>query len=526
MLVRRLRSAISGGDRLQSIGTSATLAGPGTRAEQRREVTALATRLFGVPIPADNIVGESLQRATIGELDVARLTARLEAAPPTGWNALRRDDLAIWIEQTFGLHEDDEGRLARQAPTRLRDAAVKLAALTSSDPAVCEQAIRDTLLAGSRTRDADGRALFAFKLHQFIGKGDTAYVTLTRPAERYLTTRYQRSAPIDPPGQPLFPLAFCRECGQEFLVVNREQRGQVFTPRVLNGAAGEPAEATGLLLLCDSDWPAQDDPELQELVPEDWVIESGGHRALDPARRPRLPVGLRVDSFGTVTDSGVPAAFFETLHFCPACKTSYESTSQSEFSRVASLGTEGRASAVSVLSQAVVRTLRSADLDDEARKYLAFSDNRQDASLQAGHFNDFVLVGLIRSALFAAVSRQQQRWPDEPLTDDDLARRVVECLDVQLAHYAANPDVEYDAERRVNKALRDSVAYRVWADLRRGWKITMPNLEQTGQLALTYAGLDRLAADDAKWAEAGQPLAGAAGRPAIASRPDDRVARR
>jgi len=38
MLVRRLRSAVRGGDQLQCIGTSATLAGPGTRAEQRVEV--------------------------------------------------------------------------------------------------------------------------------------------------------------------------------------------------------------------------------------------------------------------------------------------------------------------------------------------------------------------------------------------------------------------------------------------------------------------------------------------------------
>ena len=71
---------------------------------------------------------------------------------------------------------------------------------------------------------------------------------------------------------------------------------------------------------------------------------------------------------------------------------------------MASLGTEGRASAVTVLSQAVVRTLREADdLDPEARKFLAFSDNRQDASLQAGHFNDFVLVGLVRSARLPGV---------------------------------------------------------------------------------------------------------------------------
>ncbi|MGD9525257.1 MAG: DEAD/DEAH box helicase [Dehalococcoidia bacterium] len=509
MLIRRLRGAVAGGENLQCVGTSATLAGPGRRAEQRAEVAALASRLFGTEVSPDDVVGETLQRATVAEPDPARLKERLTSPPPATWDELRRDDLAIWIEQTFGLCRDDEGALARQAPTRLRTAAADLAATTGEDAETCKGAIRETLLAGSRARDAGGRALFAFKLHQFIGKGDTAYVTLARPGERYVTTRYQRSAPVEPAGQPLFPLAFCRECGQDFLVVNREQGGEVFTPRVLNSGIGEPVEATGLLMLLDDDWPDRDGPELQALVPEDWVIESGGHCELDKGRRTRLPEGLRVDPFGTVGAEGLPVAFFETLHFCPACKTSYESPSQSEFSRVASLGTEGRASAVSVLSQAVVRTLRGADLDDEARKFLAFSDNRQDASLQAGHFNDFVLVGLIRSALYAAVAEQERRRPDEPLTDDDLGRRVVECLNVDLQHYAANPDVEYEAERRVRKALRESVAYRVWADLRRGWKITMPNLEQTGQLRLTYAGLDRLAADDAKWADAGQPLAGA-----------------
>ena len=33
------------------------------------------------------------------------------------------------------------------------------------------------------------------------------------------------------------------------------------------------------------------------------------------------------------------------------------------------------------------------------RKLLSFTDNRQDASLQAGHFNDFIQVALIRAAL-------------------------------------------------------------------------------------------------------------------------------
>jgi len=81
---------------------------------------------------------------------------------------------------------------------------------------------------------------------------------------------------------------------------------------------------------------------------------------------------------------------------------------------------------------------------------------------------------------------------------------------VTLADYARNPDVEYAAKDKTVRALRESVAYRC-GDLRRGWRITMPNLEQTGQLLLSYAGIEELAADESKWTGFGEPLAGATG---------------
>ncbi len=43
-----------------------------------------------------------------------------------------------------------------------------------------------------------------------------------------------------------------------------------------------------------------------------------------------------------------------------------------------------------------------ADLPPEARKLLTFVDNRQDASLQAGHLNDFVQVVRLRGAVYQA----------------------------------------------------------------------------------------------------------------------------
>ena len=102
MLVRRLRAAI-GSTKLQCVGTSATLAGPGTRAEQRAEVAGLASRLFGTAIPVQNIVGETLRRATVGDMDLQRLQARVATSPPATHAALQSDDLAIWIEQHVRL---------------------------------------------------------------------------------------------------------------------------------------------------------------------------------------------------------------------------------------------------------------------------------------------------------------------------------------------------------------------------------------------------------------------------------------
>ena len=93
----------------------------------------------------------------------------------------------------------------------------------------------------------------------------------------------------------------------------------------------------------------------------------------------------------------------------------------------------------------MVRTLRAqTEFDDDARKFLAFTDNRQDASLQAGHFNDFVLVGLVRSALYRAAKSRQDRNPDEPLTDDDLGIEALKALGGDLTHFAREPESAHE----------------------------------------------------------------------------------
>ena len=89
LLVRRVRDATNATN-LRCVGTSATLAGPGTFAEQRAEVARVATRLFGAAVDPGNVIGETLRPAT-DEVDVtdAGFSMRLQrgsrsrAAPST-----------------------------------------------------------------------------------------------------------------------------------------------------------------------------------------------------------------------------------------------------------------------------------------------------------------------------------------------------------------------------------------------------------------------------------------------------------
>ncbi|HCK78484.1 MAG TPA: DEAD/DEAH box helicase, partial [Actinobacteria bacterium] len=515
LLVRRLTNAVKRD--IQCVGTSATLAGSGlTRAEQREEVAELAARIFGTPFAADNIIGERLVRATQGDIDMKAVSGRLTSPAPTSLEDMRRDPVAVWIETCMGLTQDDEGNLARQAPVRLPDAAKNLAedlkgAGLPADADLCEQVLRDTLLvAGTMSIDST-RSFFPFKLHQFIGRGDTVYVTLQPTDERYITTVYQRSEPGSGDHRPLFPLVFCRECGQDYLSAWRLPDG-VFAPRVLttSSAPPEPGAKAALLLTLSEEWPRLDEPEkLQRVTPPEWWEEDDdGQFTFDhKSKASRLPEAMTLDAFGIPgadADEGTHVAAFSTLHFCPnpECLTAWESTQVSEFARVSTLGTEGRASAITVLSQSIVRALQELeDVAPEERKFLAFSDNRQDASLQAGHFNDFVLVGLLRSALLGAVREQEHAQPGSVIRAKDIVERVVLSLGLDFADYAKNPTAKYEPKRLAEEALYDVVSYRLWADLDRGWRITMPNLEQTGQVRVGYASIDELAHDEDFWAK-------------------------
>src|SRR6266511_6251729 len=276
-----------GSPSVQCVGTSATLAGPGTADQQRAEVAAVATKLFGASVAPQQVIGETLQRATRVDGDVDRTALRAAIERGTSAEDLRDDPLAAWVETTFGVATVGD-RLARRPPTTLRAAGQQLAAETGLDEECCIAALRRMLLAGAGQRDEYGRALFAFRLHQFIGKGDTVYVSLEPEDIRHVTTQYQLTVPHRPDAL-LVPLAFCRECGQEYLAVARTGGG--FRARPEHDSSGGDDDLAGYLYVDTADpWP-RGHGGLAERLPDSWLIGPEGEQRVDPNRERLLQIG-------------------------------------------------------------------------------------------------------------------------------------------------------------------------------------------------------------------------------------------
>lgn len=510
MLVRRVRERLSA-DRLQCVGTSATLATEGTYDEQRAEIARVGTQLFGAPVDPNYIIGETLQRTT-PEFDADdpafiqalrdNISFYTSAKPPTGYKDFTSQPLSQWIESAFGVtYDPDSQRLVRSKPRSITGpagAARELSQLTGHDEALCAAIIKKWLLAGyeCEPNPDTGMAPFAFRLHQFISPGDTVYATIEAETARYLTLSGQRYVPGSRE-KILYPLVFCRECGQEYYVVRLTETddGIQVEPRDFRDRLDDDEGEAGYLYLSSRrPWP-DDYDELLDRIPEDWIEEHNGEVRIRSNRRRQLPQHLNLGTNGHSHPKGQPCVFVQSpFLFCLNCGVTY-SPRQGDYGKLAALSSEGRSSATTILSLSAILSLKESDLDQRAQKLLSFTDNRQDASLQAGHFNDFVEVGLLRGAIYRAAL---DAGP-EGLRHETIAQKVFDALHLPFEAYASEPNARFQAKQETDYALRTVLGYRIYRDLRRGWRITSPNLEQCGLLEIDYLSLDELCAAEDVW---------------------------
>jgi len=506
MLVRRVRNRTS--PDLLCVGTSATMTTEGSAAERNLAVARVASRLFGALVRPENVVTETLRRVTAddGLTDRASLAAAIAAGVPTvpDHAALRRHPIAVWAETALGLQREDDkpdGRWVRtNRPKTVAEAADLLNEASGRPATECLGYLRGFLLLAYAAHDPEGRPLFAFRLHQFISGAGDVFSTLEMPGTRYLTLNGQLFRPGER-DKPLFPLVFCRGCGQEYHPVwatIADRQAVRIESRELNEKTSEEDGTVHGYFMPDPG--GEFDANDADRYPDEWLepVADGSQRLRQNFRQYR-PMPFCVGTSGRSDTAGVPGWVIpRSFRFClnRDCDVVFDGSARSETTKLGSLSSEGRSSATTVLTIAAMRhLLRDETLPRSAKKLLGFTDNRQDASLQAGHLNDFVMILLLRGALLAALRNQD----DGVLNDDTLTHRVLEHLRLSPFDYASSPEAKGGKAEGAKRALRDVLGYRMYFDLRRGWRFTHPNLEQLGYLKIAYSSLNECAADQAEW---------------------------
>ncbi len=507
MLVRRLRERLQA-HKLVCIGTSATMSSTGTQADRNKTVAEVASKLFGTTITEHDVIGETLDRVTNQAKSVDAVKPYLKSALSQAsfswpsYAAFQDDPLSIWVELNLGIELPELEAPRRAKPMTLKDAAARLAADAGCDLNLARQGLQLFLVAAHEVKTEQGRPPFAFKLHQFISGPGKVLATLEPAGKRHITLDAQRFAPgRQDEGTRLYPVHFCRDCGQEYHPVWRSGNAQQeYSPREIDDISSDENEDAHYGFLCPQT-PGQTFTGQLEELPETWLDLSKAEPKIKSTYRKAVPQPVTLGPDGLHGRGGEDFWFIPgKFRFCLRCGLSHEVHGK-DINRLASLSGEGRSSATTILTLTAIRQL-FAEGDPQTdqpdpRKILGFTDNRQDAALQAGHFNDFIFLLTLRAALIGALQNNQGL-----LSEDVLASQVFKALGFEkvdqgtLTEYLKNPKIMGLARQDAQKTLRFIIGYRLMRDLRRGWRFNNPNLDQLNLLNIQYRGIAEFATEE------------------------------
>ena len=414
--------------------------------------------------------------------------------PATNVDAVMNHPLAAWLEETFGL-DTEEGRLIRKHPETFDNALRRLVEETGLTDETCRQSLIAVLEAGSEAQTNPAQPVLAFRLHQFLSSGSSVYTTLESPDTRQLNMDEQYK---DEEGRVLFPLAFCRECGQDYYLVSRfendDQETLIPASPMVGSSRDEISGDVGYFSIENDLWDGG-----SEELPEHWFRQLKSGPKINDNYSDHVPRPYTALTDGTLTsghsnsEDGVQGWFQPSpLMICLRCRVSYDLKTR-DFRKLSSLSQTGRSTATTVVASSLVAEMSTQGVPRNESKVLSFTDNRQDASLQAGHLNDFVQVAQLRAALVAAMANKAG------LQFDVLGSSLFDSLDPSPQDFHKQPVESGPGFRSAKNAMVALLEYRALDDLTRGWRVAQPNLEQTGLLKIEYDGLREIAEEDSLW---------------------------
>lgn len=521
LLVRRIKGLVS--QPLIHIGTSATMAS-GTRSYQQEQVAIVAEKLFGDHFESHQVICEKLNPCTQGKIDDLTSFDLQECIYDIDIHAedkvFTNHPLAVWLENKVALSFDNEGNIVRNTPMTLSQITTKLVEDADVDEKDAKSALLH-LFEWSENLNVIGgkkyprKSYLPFKIHQFIAQTGSIYTTLETPDDREIVFDDGLYADKD---TPLFPMLFSRITGHEFLCVKKDfKKNRLLsrTPKDLplkmtkDSLKGDKYVGRNKRVLSKADFPMgyliipHDkkpiwDESFMDILPESWFRHLKNGDVLDNYWEHRLPTVIYTNRTGSYSDTldevHTLKGWYIPAHLIldPTCGIIFD-TNTNENTKLMRIGNEGRSTATTVLSFAILKAMHAEKVPVDKQKLLSFTDNRQDASLQAGHFNDYITLGRLRSAIYNALKKTL----GNVLMIDSISLAVCKELNLSEHEYARTvsenpewPDPKNEA------ALRNYIQLKIIEDLKKGWRYTAANLEQCALLDINYNRLEEFCQKD------------------------------
>lgn len=505
MLIRRIKAQAH--ESVICFGTSATMVDAEglTFAQKQAKVAEVASCIFGTTFSPEQIIDETLCRGLHGDVPTREALRTAVNAPvpiDQGIDVLRAFPTAVWLEQIVALRHDGEaGRYFRGTPLSMQQMAERLDEATGvGDTDRCLTHINDFLLWCNNVNQSlpdKAPKVLPYKIHQFIPQTGSAYATLDTPEQRELTVEdklYSDKRDDNNAHIKFFPLVFSRISGHEFYVVQRSDEKSTLEPREYDSHRPKDDEQEeqrmGYLVIPHKRETVQKYliEDLDDL-PSEWVETTRkGEMRVKRAYRNRLPQLLYVEPSGHFSTSQplATATCIEAVYV--PCPLQYDPTGHvdykgntSEWTKLARIGGEGRSTATTILSYENIVKMYHDGIEQQNRKLLTFVDARQDAALQAGHFNDFIRIGRIRAAVYQAVAQET-----DPVVSSQIGQLVFKQLHLTFADYALTPDLRGKRQEEVERIMVRYLSTIVMDDLGGKWSVTLPSLEDCALLRIRY----------------------------------------
>jgi superfamily II DNA/RNA helicase len=499
LLIRRIRSECK--HEVVCIGTSATMSGGTDIRSRRTEVAHVAQKFFGVSFSPDQIIEESLSSRSKSDISITggnlqkSINELIHAASISiNEGDLTSNPLFIWLETTIALKQDN-GNYVRNKALSFDEISGCLEKASGADDGLCKQAVSKLFswitqinekIARENISSSGKSFILPFKLHQFIAQSATISVSLHQGKDRIVSFEGLPSKRIGNRDIPLYPVVFNRLSGKSFLCVKKNLKTKIIEARDFNDDILSDdllgAYEYGYILPDKDAWNPVDD---LENIPQEYVKETGGRLEIKKDKLKYFPQAIDYNVDGSYSDgdsSREYGGWYLPIGYI------YDPTSgelhdprRSEYAKLSRLGMEGRATTTTVLSLSILDNMRKIGFPESDSKILSFTDNRQDASLQSGHFNDFVALVRIRAALVKALEKHKK------ISFGEIEHKIFENLSLSPADYMRNPGI---GGSYVDKIFKRLIKYLILKDLSESRRVNMPNLEDTGLLKINYSGFE------------------------------------